>query len=186
MRLYWLGQILIICLFSSINTTFGWSQKNSNDLYTFDSIFKTASNSTAYVVASKSQMRELKKVLSQEKLDLIRQAEVKDKELSQLKVKMDSFAMNGEVEEILVSSSTSSPKYWPLLTGIFILLIAIGVICLRYLGAKKILKESEDSYRNLVSEFETHKRQAIERERKLMRKVIDLQNDLEEKSSPAS
>jgi hypothetical protein len=181
-----LGRILIICLFSFINITSGLSQTNNKDLYAFDSIFKTASNSPAYVVASKAQIQELKKILSQEKSDLIRKAEEKDKELSQLKAKMDSLATNGDVTEILATSSTSSVSYWPFLIGIFILLVALGVICLRNLGARKIVKESEDSYRNLVREFETHKRLAIERERKLMRRVIDLQNDLEEKSSPTA
>lgn len=177
----------IICLFTSINLCFGQSKADNNLFNAFDSIFKTAMNSPAYVVASKADIESLKESLKVERDSLYIKLQNQEKELSQLKIAEPPIVTQpNELEEISRPVEASSSNYL-----IFQLIIAllVGIVIYFFMkdfSIKKEIKEAKDSYKNLVTEFEEHKKKAIDRERKLMRKVIDLQNDLDEKSSPTA
>lgn len=177
----------IICLLTSINLCFGQSKADNNLLNAFDSIFKTAMNAPAYVVASKADIESLKESLKVERDSLYIKLQNQEKELSQLKIAEPPIVTQpNELEEISRPVEASSSNYL-----IFQLIIALLVGTVIYFfmkdfSIKKEIKEAKDSYKNLVTEFEEHKKKAIDRERKLMRKVIDLQNDLDEKSSPTA
>lgn len=185
MRFVILIQIYIICLFSSINVCLGQSKADNTRLYAFDSIFRTAQNSPAYVVASKSDINKLKESLKTERDSLYIKLEVQEKQLSQLK----SAPVKAQSENVEVTTSavvTDSPNYLMFQLVIALLVGVVIYFFMKDFSIKKEVREAKDSYKNLVSEFEEHKKKAIERERKLMRKVIDLQNNLDEKSSPTA
>lgn len=186
MRLFFQIQINIICLFSSINFCFAQSSTDNYDFYAFDSIFKTAMNSPAYVVASKADILALKNNLKLERDSLYVKLKNQETELSQLKSQTLPTNPPSPIEENpqAVGSSTTSYLLFQL-----IIALLVGVVIYFFMkdfSIKKEVREAKDSYKNLITEFEDHKKKAIERERKLMRKVIDLQNNLEEKSSPTA
>lgn len=186
MRLFFQIQVSIICLLSSINFCFAQSSTDNYDFYAFDSIFKTAMNSPAYVVASKADILALKKNLKLERDSLSVKLKNQEIELSQLKSQTLPTNPPSPIEENPQAAGSSSSSY--LLFQLIIALL-VGVVIYFFMkdfSIKKEVREAKDSYKNLVSEFEDHKKKAIERERKLMRKVIDLQNNLEEKSSPTA
>ena len=175
----------IICLFTSINLCFGQSKADNHILYAFDSIFKTAQNSPAYVVASKSDINSLKQSLKTERDSLYIKLQVQEKQLSQLKsAPAPVKAQSEKVEVTTAAVATDSPNYLMFQLVIALLVGVVIYFFMKDFSIKKEVKEAKDSYKNLVSEFDEHKKKAIERERKLMRKVIDLQNNLDEKSSP--
>ena len=187
MRLVTLIQIASICLFSSINVCLGQSKADDNVLYAFDSIFKTAQNSPAYVVASKSDINSLKQSLKTERDSLYIKLQVQEKQLSQLKsAPAPVKAQSEKVEVTTAAVATDSPNYLMFQLVIALLVGVVIYFFMKDFSIKKEVKEAKDSYKNLVSEFDEHKKKAIERERKLMRKVIDLQNNLDEKSSPTA
>lgn len=181
-----LTRILIatICLFSTINLCFGQSKADNHILYAFDSIFRTALNSPAYVVASKEDIQTLKESLKVERDSLYIKLQNQEKELSQLKSAAPIVAQPSIVQEIPQPVEAPASNYLIFQLIIALLVGAVIYFFMKDFSVKKEVKEAKDSYKNLVTEFEDHKKKAIERERKLMRKVIDLQNDLEEKSSP--
>lgn len=177
----------IICLFLIVNSTWSYSQITSSRIAAFDSIFKTAVNSPAYVVASKSDIEVLKSTLKKERDSLTIKLQSQEKELSQLKLSSTPVAQSTPVEvaDSPQPVSTSSSTNYLLFQLIIALLVGVIIyFFMKDFSIKKEVREAKDSYQNLVVDFETHKQKAIERERKLMRKVIDLQNDLEQKSNP--
>jgi len=177
----------IICLFLIVNSTWSYSQITSSRIAAFDSIFKTAVNSPAYVVASKSDIEVLKSTLKKERDSLTIKLQSQEKELSQLKLSSTPVAQSTPVEvaDSPKPVSTSSSTNYLLFQLIIALLVGVIIyFFMKDFSIKKEVREAKDSYQNLVVDFETHKQKAIERERKLMRKVIDLQNDLEQKSNP--
>ena len=186
MRLLFQLQVSIICLFSSINFCFAQSSTDNSEVFAFDSIFKTAINSPAYVVASKADLLTLKTNLKLERDSLYVKLKNQETELSQLKSQTLPTNLPSPIEEEPQAAVSSSTSY---LLFLLIIALLVGVVIYFFMkdfSIKKEVREAKDSYKNLVTEFEDHKKKAIDRERKLMRKVIDLQNHLEEKSSPTA
>lgn len=185
MRLVILIQIYFICLISSINVCLGQSKADDNVLYAFDSIFKTAQNSPAYVVASKEDIQALKEKLKLQRDSLAIQLKTQEEELSRLKTATPPVAVQANQMEEPSPAKVPSPSNYLIFQLVIALLVGVLIyFFMKDFSTKKEAKEAKDSYKNLVLEFEDHKKKAIERERKLMRKVIDLQNDLEQKSTP--
>jgi hypothetical protein len=180
-------QINTICLFLILNCNWTYAQSSASGIDAIDTVFRNATNSPGYVVASKADIQLLKNTLKMERDSLYSQLENQKKELSQLKSEKETVTQPTPVEESPKPvSSSSSPNYLLFQLIIALLVGAVIFYCMKDFSTKKEVKEAKDSYKNLIVEFEDHKKKAIERERKLMRKVIDLQNDLEEKSSPTA
>jgi hypothetical protein len=129
----------------------------------------------------------LKNTLKVERDSLFTKLKIQEKELSNLKSAALPILTQPAKPETIARQDEISPRNY-LLFQVIIALLVGGVIFffMKGFSIKKEVKEAKDSYQNLVTEFESHKKKAIERERKLMRKVIDLQNDLEQKSSPTA
>lgn len=188
MRLVTVIKLSIICLFYSIDMCFAQSNANDHVLYAFDSIFRSAMNSPAYVVASKSDIYRLKEALKVERDSLYSMLQSQEKELSNLKSATQPILTQPATSETSpeIKREFSPGNYLIFQLIIAILMGAVLYFFMKGFSVKKEVKEAKDSYQNLVVEFESHKKKAIERERKLMRKVIDLQNDLEQKSTPTA
>lgn len=187
MRLIFLVQLSIICLFSSMNVCIGQVKADHNTLDAFDSIFKTAQNSPAYVVASKADIHALKELLKLERDSLDIKLKTQEEELSRLKTATPPVVVQANQQEEPSPAKAPSPSNYLIFQLVIALLVGVLIyFFMKDFSTKKEAKEAKDSYKNLVVEFEDHKKKAIERERKLMRKVIDLQNDLTEKSSPTT
>ena len=139
------------------------------------------------MVASKSDINSLKQSLKTERDSLYIKLQVQEKQLSQLKsAPAPVKAQSEKVEVTTAAVATDSPNYLMFQLVIALLVGVVIYFFMKDFSIKKEVKEAKDSYKNLVSEFDEHKKKAIERERKLMRKVIDLQNNLDEKSSPTA
>jgi hypothetical protein len=184
MRAILIFQIYLICVIISTTKAEGQSATSKNDFPAFDTLFKTASNSPEYVVAKKNQINALREYFEKERTERLKTIELQEKEISLLQNSMDSVLRNAntQVSEPISSNSEDYPIILLIVTaGLLALVIALF---LRVINAGKLYREGKDSYNNLVMEFDLHKKNAIERERKLMRKLIDLQNQLDLKSNP--
>jgi hypothetical protein len=184
MRVVLKVQIIAICIILSFNQAYSQSPLNKSEISAFDTIFRAAANSPGYVVANKEQVNSLKKYLEKERSEQIKSLELKQKELNRLQTAMDSIMKAATVEKpapVLAKTNATSSVLVVVVVALILLLITVF---LKSFSNIKELKEGKDSYQNLVIEFDLHKKNAIERERKLMRKVIDLQNQLEIKTNP--
>ena len=184
MRAIFIFQIFMICITLSITNAKGQSVPSKKDLSIFDTLFRTATNSPEYVVASKSQIKVLKEYFEKERAESLKTIELQEKKISLLQNSMDSVLRNANIQnsEPIISQSGDYPIV--LLVVLACLSALLIALYFRGLNERKQYKEGLDSYHNLVLEFDLHKKNAIERERKLMRKVIDLQNQLDLKSNP--
>lgn len=183
MRISLIIQIAVISTSIIFNYAYSQSELINKDLTAFDTIFRNAVNSPGYVVARKDQINDLKNYLEKERSEQIKSLELKQKELTRLQTSMDSVIKIVTVEKPEPVLSKSNISSTVLIVIVFVLLLLLTALFLKGFNEKKELKEGRDSYQNLVAEFDLHKKNAIERERKLMRKVIDLQNQLDFKSS---
>jgi hypothetical protein len=187
MRCRLIFQILLICVIFPTTTSRGQSISTENDYSElFDTLFRTASNSPDYVIARKSHLKTLKEFFEKERTESFKTIEIQEKKLGQLNSSLDSAIKSAEKQNsdrIVINSGNYPIALLIVIAGLIVLLIAIAV---RGMNERKLYKEGKDSYENLVTELDLHKKNAIERERKLMRKVIDLQNQLEIKTNPDS
>ena len=168
------------------NHALSQSQTADKKLSAFDTIFKPAVNSPGYVVASKDQVNLLKEFFQNEISNQVKITQIKEKEIYQLTSLADSLRKIKSLESPTSLPSTKSYISSILISIVVVLLFTLIGLFFRGFKTRKELKDGKDSYFNLEKEFDLHKRNAIERERKLMRKVIDLQNELELKSNPNS
>lgn len=184
MRCRLIFQIILICIILPVTNIKGQSLSSENDYSVlFDTLFRTASNSPDYVIAKKSNLRSLKEYFEKERLEKLKTIEIQENKLGLLNSSLDSAIKSAEKQnsDRIVINSGNYPIV--LLIVVAALIALLVAITMRGMTERKLYKESKDSYDNLVLELDLHKKNAIERERKLMRKVIDLQNQLDLKSN---
>lgn len=155
-----------------------------------DSIFRQATNSPGYLVVKKIDWDRLKQVwrdsLNQTNKSL---EEEKGKYLE----KIDSISRLTESQasksDLPSSSNVKTSSDLPNRTlllfgfGISLLIIYSLFITYRLFSQIGVFKSQHDRLDQIEKDFDQHKKNAIERERKLMRELIDTQNHLSEEKS---
>lgn len=151
-----------------------------------ESAFRPAKNSDSYLILSKDHYKDLSTkiyAMVNERKSLIFKLD-----------SLESLIINSTVQDTLLESSvdinnslastdiqSSQNDLQPVIIGawvlIFALLIFLGRIYLRY---RKLKKEFDDYSGGLEKELVQCKRNAIERERKLLRDLLDTKLKLEE------
>ena len=175
------SQIILIWSLIFI-VTLGQAQSIEEKISPFDTVFQPAINSPTYVVASKDQVNSLKVYFENELTKHIDEIELNKEQINQLNNSLDSLlTVTSQYKPVPVAANKSNILIISIGINVILFIIFI-VIFLGGLQMRKVLKEGKDSYVNLEKEFDLHKKNAIERERKLMRKIIDLQNEMEKSS----
>lgn len=153
-----------------------------------DTIFRQATNSPGYLVVKKEDWDKLSKVWT----DLLRQnEELLIEEQKKYSAKIDSIQQTVVPSNIPEPSpnsennSTNSSNISTLALSIALIFFIIysAVITFRLFSQKLGLKSQIDRLDQIEKDFDQHKKNSIERERKLMRELIDAQNELEEEKS---
>ncbi len=156
----------------------------------FSNNFFDASNSSGFKIIKDSDVKMLEKLIFQK---LKEQGQQLFSLSGELQVKKDSIDLLRETSQslLLENKILKAPKPDEYLLGfkkttvIFPLIIAalIGIIIYQlifFIKSKKEYLESKENCLTLDKDFELYKRNAIERERKLVREIIDLKNKLSE------
>lgn len=152
--------------------------------------FSSASNSNNFKIINDADLKLLKSTL-------FSQFNQQNQELAslnkELKYRIDSIQQLKEMSELLLLENKAlkqpDPKaylfnfrldtvIYPSL--IFVLALIIGYQLLIFLKYRKEYLESREIYLTIDRDFESYKKNAIERERKLVREILDLKNKLSE------
>jgi hypothetical protein len=157
-----------------------------NSIEASDTIFRRATNSPGYLVVKEADWDRLKKVW---KDSFKQKEELLIQEQKKYNAKVDSIQQivdSANIQESKPDNNPTNPSDFtiPILALSLGLLIIYGaVITIRLLSQKIGLKSQIEQLDQIEKDFDRHKRNSIERERKLMRELIDVQNELEEQKS---
>jgi len=179
---------LTVCVFcflwfltlTTISKAFG-----KNDLASpSDTIFRQAKNSPGYIVAKKSDWDRLKAIWTD---SLSAQQKIIEEERKLMKTKIDSVqqrSTNEEPAEVLEQSTDnqaeSSNNMVLIFVPILLLLFIYGAaVTFRLLNHTTNQKSQAEQLVHLESDLLQHKKASIERERRLMRELIDTRNQLQ-------
>ncbi len=150
----------------------------------FDTIFRPAANADGYSVVKNSDLSRLKSTLSDS---------IKRKEAQLLELKKEAALLKNNKDTLrTVGSAISQPQE---MTGVkgavaedaadsnIVYILAIGCLLLvtaffgfRIVMNRQVVRAAKEQVAVLEQDFEAHKRNSLERERKLMRELIDAQN----------
>lgn len=181
-----LSTVILLLLFLpavSQESTVSATEKSSQ---ASDTIFRQASNSPGYLVVKKADWDRLRKVWTD---SLKQNEELLIREQKKYNAKIDSIEQIVDPAKIPDSKPVNNPTNpsdftIPILGFSLGLLIIYGaVITIKLLSQKIGLKSQIERLDQLEKDLEQQKRNSIERERKLMRELIDTQNELEEERS---
>jgi len=149
-----------------------------------DSIFKPASNSTGYLVVKESDLYNWIQVWN-DSLENNQRLIENQRSIYQLKidsVQKGAKVFQGEAEFISAKAESSSGftiiPSWFNWVGLFFVIYGSWVT-IRFYSQYRKFKMQIGQLKELDSQFADHKRSSIERERKLMRELIDTRNQLE-------
>ncbi len=158
----------------SINEQFNFLLKNSNNYKEFKVIkqgwIATVKKNTADSISG------LKKSLATSNTKITSQKNTIDTLNSQLEtVQADLDKVNSEKENIsFLGTPTSKQNYKTIMWTIVALLLAVlGLILFKFKSNQATTKETLEKLKDLEIEYEDHRRRALEREQKVMRKLQD-------------
>lgn len=188
--------IILIFLFSGISFAFAQdSTVTQNSLRSgtitsqFEYIYRVSNNFQEYEVVKKSNLEQLKSNV----LDSIR---TMTKEVSELKLQMSTFGdsvkivktrLASEIAEknqaiadrdnftflgVGIQKSAYSSMMWIL---VLVLSVALGFFAMQYFRSSSKISKAEKDLLEVQEEFEQHRKNTLERERKLKRELIDAQ-----------
>lgn len=181
-----LSTVFLLFLFFPAVSQKSTASVTETDIQAFDTIFSQASNSPGYLVVKKADWDKLRKVWTD---SLKQNEELLVLEQKKYNAKVDSIQQIDDSANIQESKPVNKPTNpsdftIPILALSLGLLIIYGaVITIRLLSQKIGLKSQIERLDQLEKDLERHKRNSIERERKLMRELIDTQNELKEERS---
>ncbi|MFN3998129.1 hypothetical protein [Algoriphagus sp.] len=183
-----LSTVLLLFLFFPAVSQKSTASVTENSTQASDTIFRQASNSPGYLVVKKADWDRLRKVWTD---SLKKNQELLIQEQKKYTSKVDSlqqFKASTNNQELSPKSDNNPSN--PLDFTIPILALSLGVliiygavITIKLLSQKIGQKSQIERLDQIEKDFEQHKRNSIERERKLMRELIDVQNELEEERS---
>jgi len=158
--------------------------------FIFSGKFFDASNSNGFKIIKDSDLKMVEKLIFQTLRD---QGEQLSLLTSKLQFKKDSIDTFKETYQSLLSENENlkKPKSEEYLLGfnkntvifpvtIFVLIAIIVYQLIFFIKSKKEYLETQENCLTLDKDFELYKRSAVERERKLVREIIDLKNKLSE------
>ncbi len=158
----------------SINEQFNFLLKNSNNYKQFKVIkqnwIATVKKNTADSISG------LKKSLTEANITIGEQKKIIDKVNSQLSSVQENLdAVNSEKENIkFLGTPTSKQNYKTIMWTIVALLLSIlGFLLFKFKSNQATTKDTLAKLGDLEAEFEDHRRRALEREQKVMRKLQD-------------
>lgn len=185
-------RILIIIIFmlalnhyESFGTQANLELKEFNHEPDFDRIFIRSASSPNYYVIHQDELNQLKTYLNTHKNtkdSLVNHFQGANKGLS------DSLVLSKEeikrLENALNLSTKSNVKElnydWAFQIGgkvVFsVLILSFVFLLIKFFSMKKIYNSSLDSIQEIEKQFSEHKKNALERERKYVREIIDLKN----------
>lgn len=181
-----LSTVLLLFLFFPALSQDSKASATENSTQASDTIFRQASNSPGYLVVKKADWDRLRKVWTD---SLTQNEELLIREQKKYNAKVDSIQqiVGSEIlQESKPDTNPTNPSDFsiPILALSLGLLIIYGAVITIKLFSQKIgLKSQIERLDQLEKDLEQHKRNSIERERKLMRELIDTQNELEEERS---
>ena len=126
-------------------------------------------NLTDSIASLKSNIIELSSQLVKEKVEiesLNSQISLKASQISTLEEEKEGFDFMG----ILIAKNTYTTAVYAILA---ILITSLVVLAVRYKNSHQITKKSIADLEELQEEFETHRKTALKREQKVMRKLQD-------------
>jgi hypothetical protein len=174
--------ILVLLWFPAVSQQAGVSTNDASDIAS-DTIFRKASNSPGYLVVKKADWDRLRKIWSDSlrmNKDLL-QAE-KIKYLSKLdSIQQIPPAANlPEIEKEQATVDSTSPDSTTLLLGLGLVFFVLygAVITFQFISQRSGRKSHVERLELIEEDFNRHKKNSIERERKLLRELIDTQNEL--------
>ncbi len=177
LRIHALLWILIFSLpsvYAQDNSTS--SSRASSVIQSMDTLFQPAANSSGYFIIRNSDLERLKKDITtviSEKLSV---------QSPQAIERIDTVYIEKEglqaTSSELAGIATDYTWLWIITTIIFML----ACVILAFLNSRnrKQTKDSIDRLANLQTDFDRHKMNSIERERKLMRELIDARSGQED------
>ncbi|MFN3996754.1 hypothetical protein [Algoriphagus sp.] len=186
----------LLFVFSGISIAFAQdstatqnSLRSGNIISQFDYIYRVSNNVQEYEVVKKSHLEQLKANV----LDSIR---TRTKEVSELKIQLSSLndtvitsknQLSAEIAEknqaiadrdnfsflgIGIQKSAYSTMMWVLVT---VLAVALAFFAVQYFRSSSKISKAEKDLMDVQEEFEQHRKNTLERERKLKRELIDAQ-----------
>lgn len=153
-----------------------------------DTIFRKAANSPGYLVVKKTDWDRLRKIWSD---SLRMNSDLLQNERTKYLSKLDSIQQISSAANLLKiekkqttadSTFLDSTTLW-LGLGLVIFILYGGIITFRLYSQNYGLKSQSERVDQLEKDLNQNKKNSIERERKLLRELIDTQNKLAEEKS---
>jgi hypothetical protein len=185
---FWISTLILILLCSPTIAEQPNFSIPETSLEVSDTIFRRATNSPGYLVVKEADWDRLRKIWTD---SLKQNQELLIQEQKKFNAKVDSLqqieaSTNNQKTTPKSDNNPTNPSDFtiPILALSLGLLIIYGaVITIKLLSQKTGHKSQIDRLDQIEEDFERHKRNSIERERKLMRELIDVQNELEKEKS---
>ncbi|MDP2039566.1 MAG: hypothetical protein Q8S14_00970 [Algoriphagus sp.] len=177
--------ILILLCSPALSQQSGFSTPETS-LEVADTIFRRATNSPGYLVVKEADWDRLKKVW---KDSFKQKEELLNQEQKKFNAKVDSLQQieastnHQEPSPKSDNNTTNTSDFTIPILALGILIIYGTVTTIKLISQKIGVKTQIERLYQLEKDLELHKRNSIERERKLMRELIDVQNELEEEKS---
>lgn len=169
-------KIFLLCL--TFYTSSLQAQEASNDevskniIQSMDTLFRAATNSTNFRVISNSDLEQLKA-----RINSALASKVNGKAPVSI-LRVDTVYLESKVSQESPSNAVAGLSDYSILWMVAALLLIVISLVLLVMGFKsrRTMKDSLDRLNTLESDFERHKTNSINRERKLMRDLIDARN----------
>jgi hypothetical protein len=154
----------------------------------FEEMFSPASNSSSHYIVNEKDLKKLKYIVQShsDSTDLIVNSVLLNNQLKSdsLKNSIKSVDSLTQIlnEKLVVENrnyQTNQASIFGIFFSIAALVILLFFLSTAYFRIKEKFKFSSESLAEVEKNFDAHKKNAIDRERKLMRELIDLKNKLE-------
>lgn len=170
--------ILFILMTILLTTNLGFSQEISKSLLwtdELDTLFQPAINSPDYLVIKKSEWNGIKELF----IESIKAQETQfmQREIDRMMVDSTEHVKTSKILPIEKSEAATNN---PLLLLLIPLIGYAAFITFKLYAQRERVKLNQDILDQTEKEFQKHKKSSVERERKLMRELIDTKNKLEE------
>jgi tetrahydromethanopterin S-methyltransferase subunit B len=187
--------LLVFILFFQINFAQTSADSLPTTLEKFDLIIEDSGNYKEYKVVKKSAIQQIKNMIIYDRDSLMyiienleantsklnntiesleKELDETQSELSKLKEEKSSIAFLG----LQLNKTTYHIIVWSI---IFILLFLCIIVYINYRRSNLITRTTQENMKNLETEYEEYRRNAIEKQQQQGRKILDLQKSVKKK-----
>ncbi|MDR9401566.1 MAG: hypothetical protein RI558_09125 [Psychroflexus sp.] len=187
--------LLVFILFFQINFAQTSADSLPTTLEKFDLIIEDSGNYKEYKVVKKSAIQQIKNMIISDRDSLMyiienleantsklnntiesleKELDETQSELSKLKEEKSSIAFLG----LQLNKTTYHIIVWSI---IFILLFLCIIVYINYRRSNLITRTTQENMKNLETEYEEYRRNAIEKQQQQGRKILDLQKSVKKK-----